>query len=479
MPILGLATTESDSNWRFKNVRRQVFYFYPNGAAPLTGLLSLLNDQDTDDPEFQHYEKRLDSQASVTAIANAAGPWTANPSTETTDGATTDASAQTWATGDLRAVKVAATSSFRAGHVLKIRNVTRASGANVDLFGVVTAVDHSDLKVNLRVIQGSGGVNVAQSTANNGLEVLVVGSSFTQGSSATTGGLVSASSFTSSNNAPTTIPTQCQNFAQIFRTPFEMTGTAAKTGLKYDDTGPYKDMAKDASVQHMIELEKAFLFGQPVKEATSSNSLPRFTTCGIVPAMEIYEAVYTDSRIATLGFPAYRSATQSAVTADTDDNKRIIANTGGTINEKTYNGYLERVFRVTNNTANEKLVLCGSGALSVINQMYAGKTCLTSDLPMGDTYGMNVTKHVTPFGNLYYKSHPLFSQNSWLRYCLLILDVQNLKYRYMQGRDTTLLKNRQNNGDDFRRDEWLSECGLEFHFPESNMFIQNVTNFTP
>jgi hypothetical protein len=62
---------------------------------------------------------------------------------------------------------------------------------------------------------------------------------------------------------------------------------------------------------------------------------------------------------------------------------------------------------------------------------------------------------------------------------MLILDVQNLKYRYMQGRDTELLKNRQNNGDDFRRDEWLTEAGLECRFPESHMFIQNITNYTP
>lgn len=477
--ILGLTTTESDANWRFKNIRRQVFYFYPNGAAPLTGLLSLLQDEETDDPEFQWWEKRLDGQSTVTLQANAAGPWTANPATETTDGATADAAAQAWIIGDLRAVKVAATTSFRVGQVVKIRNVTRASGANIDLFGTITAVDHNDLKINVRSLTHSGGINIAQSTANNGLEVLVVGSSFTQGSSATSGGIVTSTTFSLSNNSVYNTPLQCQNFCQIFRTPFEMTGTALKTGIKYDDTGVYKDQAKEASVDHMIEMEKAFLFGQPVKEATSSNSLPRFTTCGILPMLEIYEAAAADNRIASLGFPLYRGAGQAALTLDTDDGKRIIANSSGVINEKTYNGYLERVFRVTNNTANEKLVLCGSGFLSVINQLYKDKSVLNADIPMTDTYGMNIVRHLCPFGTLYYKTHPLFSQNTFLRSCALILDIQNIRYRYLGGRDTTLLKNRQNNGDDFRRDEWLSECGGEIRFPESHMFIQNVTNYTP
>lgn len=479
MPILGLMTTESDPNWRFKNVRREVFYFYPNGAAPLTGLLSLIDDEDTDDPEMQWWEKRLDKQSTVTLVANAAGPFTTNPATETTDATTADAANQTWAVGDLRAVKVAATGSLRVGQVVMIRNVTRASGVNVNLTGIITAVDHNDLKINLRVNSSSGGINVQNVAANNGLEVLVIGSSFTQGSSATTGGLVSPTSFSLSHNAVYNIPLQAQNFCQIFRTPFEITGSALKTGVKYDDTGAYKDQAKEASVYHMIEMEKAFLFGQPVKETTSSNSLPRFTTCGIIPMLEIYEAAAADPRIATYGFPLYRGAGQAAVTLDTDDDKRIIANASGTINEKTYNGYLERVFRVTNNTANEKLVLCGSGFLSVMNQLYKDKSVLNADIPMGDSYGMNIVKHVCPFGTLYYKSHPLFSQNTFLRSCALILDVQNLKYRYMQGRDTDLLKNRQNPGDDFRRDEWLSECGEEIRFPESHMFIQNVVNYAP
>lgn len=464
MPILGLVTTESDANWRFKNVRREVFYFYPNGAAPLTGLLSLLDDETTDDPEFSWWEKRLDKQLTTTAQANAAGPFTANPATEVQDAATTDAAAQTWAVGDLRAVKVAATASIRVGHVVKIRDVVRASGANIDLFGVVTAVDHNDAKINLRSLTSSGGVNVTNLVTNNSKDVLIVGSSFTQGSSATTGGLIAATDFSLSHNAPYNLPVEYGNYCQIFRTPFEMTGTALKTGVKYDDTGAYKDKAKEASVMHMIELEKAFLFGTKVKETTSSNSLPRFTSGGVLHFLQRWEA------------GDYGTVTASA---DTDDDKRIITNSSGSINEKTYDGYLERVFRVTNNTANEKLVLCGSGFLNVINQLYKSKSVLSADLPLTDTYGMDVVKHRCPFGTLYYKSHPLFSQNAYLRFCALILDIQNLKYRYIEGRDTDLLKNRQNNGDDFRRDEWLSECGQEVHFPESHMFIQNVQNYVP
>jgi hypothetical protein len=169
----------------------------------------------------------------------------------------------------------------------------------------------------------------------------------------------------------------------------------------------------------------------------------------------------------------------SAATADSDDNKRIITNSSGVLSEKLYDTYLERVFRVTNNTVNEKLVLCGSGFLNVINQLYKSKSCLDASLPLTDTYGMNVVKHLTPFGTVYYKTHPLFSQNSTMRFNALVLDVQNLVYRYLDGRDTELLKNRQPNDADYRKDEWLTEAGLEVRFPESHMYLQNVRDYAP
>jgi len=98
---------------------------------------------------------------------------------------------------------------------------------------------------------------------------------------------------------------------------------------------------------------------------------------------------------------------------------------------------------------------------------------------MTDTYGMDVVKHKTPFGTVYYKTHPLMSQNAILRNNAFFLDVQNFVYRYLDGRDDALLKNRQANDADFRKDEWLGETGLEIRFPESHMYLQNVQSYEP
>src|SRR5438034_4930897 len=77
MAILGLLDTDGVLNDRFKSVRRRVFIAYPNGKAPLTGILSLLEDEECSDPEFNFYEDRLDDQRGLTIASGSAsgGPF--------------------------------------------------------------------------------------------------------------------------------------------------------------------------------------------------------------------------------------------------------------------------------------------------------------------------------------------------------------------------------------------------------------------
>jgi hypothetical protein len=443
MPILGLLDSEKFASERFKNVRRSVFYFYPNGAAPLTGIMSLLKEEVTNDPEYKWFEKRLLEQTTTTASANAAGPFTSV-------GGDTDKTTAGWsdAVGTVIRVRTAAsgTEKFRVGHVLRISNVPTTTGTT-EIKGVITSIIASN-KVEIRLLEAQ--TNLLNTTVANNLEVLVIGSSFSEGSLDISRGIYN-------------LPVELGNYTQIFRSPFTITGTALKTSSRFDETGLYKDMAKENSVYNMLEIEKAMLFG--TKTLYTGGDTPQRTMGGILWFLQQWEAgsVYGNA----------------AASVDNDDNKRIITNSAGTLSEKTYDKYLERVFRVTNNNVNEKLVLCGSGFLSVINQLYKSKVCLETSLPFTDTYGMNVVKHTTPFGTIYYKTHPLFTQNPVLRYNALFVDVQNLVYRYLDGRDTELLKNRQPNDADYRKDEWLTECGLELRFPESHMYLQNVRDYAP
>jgi hypothetical protein len=443
MAILGLLNTESFSSQRFTNIRQKVFYFYPNGAAPLIGLLSILKTEESNDQKFSWYEKRLAEQRGTTA-ANTTGAYITTAGSPGSDAANPFTVA---ADGFLRVI-VADSSIFRVGHQIQIRSAP-VTGSTADIFGVITARGTLGGKqyIDLRLTEAA--TAVVNGATSVGIEVFVIGSSFAEGAGDTSSTVYN-------------LPIQPENYLQIFRSPFSFTGSSLQTSLKFDDSGPYKDKAKETSVYHMIEMEKAFLFSRKQLYVTS-NGNPQYQTGGIIYWLQTYEAgtVYGNT----------------AATLDTDDNKRIITNSNGQMTRSLFNKYMERLFRVTNNMSNEKLCLCGTGFVAVMHDMFAGNTMFTFQQGSKMTFGMDCVKMITAFGTIYFKTHPIFNQHPILRYNGLFLDVPNLKYRYLINRDTKLLANRQNNDEDLRKDEWLSECGLEQQFPESHMYMQNVRQY--
>lgn len=484
MAILGIMSTDttgsgaaSTSGLRWTNIRRRVFYEYPNGSAPLLGLLSMMKEDEVNDPEFSWWEKRLQEQVTTTVTQGSSkGPFMrANGSTDAGD-PVDDGSAGGWVAGTEYTIKVASTALFRPGHIIKARVACNSGASYFDLAARVTAITSTTiLKVMAMTTKiQSGGIDNGTTNENVGVEVAVIGSAFPQG-------------VTDLSRECYYFPINVGNYTQIFRTPFSFTGNALITPVKFDDAGIYKDKAKSHSIDHMIEMELAILFGTKYRTTenlnnatvaepvvTSGSGLPLYTTGGILHFLREYEAIYS----------VYRGGNGSnsgpaAVTADSSDDKRIIANSAGTMNEATYDTYLERLFRTSSNVSNEKLVLCGSGFLKVMNQMYRSQSTFVYYPPSGSTFGMEIVAHKTAFGTVYYKTHPLFSRNATLRNNALFLDVHNLRYRPMAKRDTQLLKNRQLPDMDGRKDEWFTEMGLELRMPESFMYLQNVTSYIP
>lgn len=455
MAILGLINAESFASSRFQSHRRQVFYFYPNGTSPLMGLLSLMRDEATDDPVYNWYEKRLSENWSTaanisstvvyysTGVTVAAGKVTA---------ATVAAADFGLTAGTQYAIKVAASpeNTYRIGHIFRFVAQDTATTGTQEVIGRINAINTAtDTPANTL-----GFVAIRTTTANlnydwasaAGTQVTVIGSAFAEGIRDESSGIYN-------------LPVNPSNYTQIFRKPFTITGTALKTSAKFDEQGIYPDEAKENSVDFMRELEWAFLFGEKQQLGGASTSVTRLTG-GILYFLRLWEAGSTYGN--------------TAATADTDDTKRIVTNSNGTVSMTQLEGWLERVFRISNNKTNEKLALCGSGALLTLNRLVKGSVMAISEVPLSDSYGMDLRKLVTPFGTLYLKTHPLMSQNGTLRYNMLITDVPNLKYRYLRGRDMELLTNRQNNDEDARKDEWFAEAGLELDMPESHMYIQNL-----
>lgn len=455
--ILGLMTAEQISTYRPKNIRRSVFYMYPNGASPLVGLLSLMKDEVTNDPEFKWWEKRMVEQRTTMAYISGTNPFYS--SVDSSFAVWTAAAADFAGTqGSQFGLKVAAggTAQLRVGHILKFLIIDTAA-AQQEMQGIVTYVDATNDRIAF-VSTMAPTASIDYDGATTGFEVLVIGTSQAEGGSS-----VSSSAGLSTLEVYNT-PVQPANYCQIMTANWQITGTAGKTSAWFDTRGVDPDLAKESSVNYSRYMEYCFIFGNKYERVVSATNVQRFTG-GILYFLRLWEVGSTYGN--------------TAATADTDDTKRIIENTSGVLSRKTYNKYLERVFRSNRNKNNELLCLCGNGFLNTLAEMYAGAQTFTAQMPSKDNYGMQVVGHMTSFGQVWYKTHKLFNLNSTLRFNGLFTDISCLKYRNMSGRDTTLRKNLQPNNADYVEDGWLSESGLEVNSPESHLYLKNVTDHSP
>jgi hypothetical protein len=463
MAILGLTNTNNLSAFMALTNRRRVFYTYPNGAAPLVGLLSIMEDEVTDAPTFGWWEQRfLERGTTLNATLQF---YTASSATDLAS-VTTAGAAVTWTANAFIQTRTVADGAryLRPGDVVTYFNMKMTAGT-ADLKVLITAVDYTNMDRftgRILVTAASTIVNNATPADNVGKSVRVTGSAHEEGGVAYTN--------------LSRYPTNPVNYTQIFRTPFSFTRTALKEPLQWDKTGAYKHVAKDKGLDHMVQIENAFLFGTRTSYLAANadgESVHTRTTGGVEWFLQQWEL----GNITNTGAFDYRPG-GTVATLNSDSNKRIIdaSGTSNTITRTELEGYLQRVFSVSNNKTNEKLVLGGAGFIGAINVTYERLIQTTRSLGKKDdeTYGMNLTGLQTVHGMIWMKSHPLFSQRSDMMYNALVLDVGNLKYRYLTDSDTILLKNRQNPGEDRRRDEWLTECGLECRFPESHLYFKNV-----
>lgn len=243
-------------------------------------------------------------------------------------------------------------------------------------------------------------------------------------------------------------PSKKSNYDEIFRTSVYLTRTGRKTSLRWDRTGPYREAKREALSLHSVEMEKAYIFSEAI-ESTGPRGLPLRSTGGVISFLT------TNIGDQSSGSAGVNFGTASAGLGDID--------------EDTLDKLLEAVFRYGKN---EKLVLCGSTVTRAITTL-GKRNGFLQMTPKSETYGMKIVEYTTPYGTMYMKMHPLFNQHPVWRKNALILDTDNLVNRPID--DTMFIKNRQANGEDAAKDEYLTENGLEVHLEETHSYWQGVT----
>jgi hypothetical protein len=226
-------------------------------------------------------------------------------------------------------------------------------------------------------------------------------------------------------------PSLLENNTQIFRTPWEISGTAENVGYMVNPR-EWDRLERNAALEHAKDIELALLFGR--KSATTPGSAEDRTTGGVL----------------------------SFITSNQTD-------AGGTLSEAEFNAFMLQVMRY--NSRKEALALCSGVGLSALNKFPASKQITKNE---ESSYGMNVTQYTSPFGTLKVVYHKLMEGAKYGGY-IIVVDMEEVAYRPLTNRDTKIRPNIQPNDQDGRKDELLTECGLEFGQQRKHGLISGIT----
>ena len=249
MAFAGLrGTGDWGTDERPKNFRETILWRDPNGQTPITGLLSKMSDEKTDDPEFSWWEEQLQA---VRLTLNGAMP------TTTTTVVVVTANALMLVPFDVLLCENAA-----ADLAVSPFEIVQVNGVASD-----TTFD---------VIRGRAGTVAAAMI--NGAGLTRIGTVFGEG--------------TGAPNVSNRNPTKLLNFTQIFKTAYEITRTAAKTHARKGD--PVKNDKKRKMFDHSVNLEFAFMLGVKFEYATgAANGKPLRYTGGIRSFISSNVTVFT------------------------------------------------------------------------------------------------------------------------------------------------------------------------------------------
>jgi len=221
------------------------------------------------------------------------------------------------------------------------------------------------------------------------------------------------------------------NYTQIWRTPFGVTNTQKATKQYGGSDLSYQQMK--GGVEHKIDIERSLIFGE--RKEDTSGSKPKRATGGLL----------------------------SFCTKNNYD-------AGGTLTQTEFdNNISEVIFKYG---SKDKLLLASARLLSVINGWAQGKLLIDQTAKQ---FGLAIFKYITPFGNYNIVNMLNTLEGSVYGGYGIVLDPQNVKWRPLNGRDTSLKTNIQANDADGRTDEYLTEGGLEVRNAETHAVLTGVT----
>jgi hypothetical protein len=147
---------------------------------------------------------------------------------------------------------------------------------------------------------------------------------------------------------------------------------------------------------------------------------------------------------------------------------------GGVLTESEFDAFCEVAFRYGG--SDQKLLIASGRVIQAINNFAKEKM----DTYVGESaYGLNLREYVSPFGRVLIAYHRQFVGDIYSGYGML-LDMDRVVLRPLRGGRSAgnlavRVTNIQANDEDARRDEYLTECSLEFQNEKAHALLTGVT----
>ena len=245
-------------------------------------------------------------------------------------------------------------------------------------------------------------------------------------------------------------------YTQIFKTAIPLFSNTAMATRYRGIADEFKRVWQEKLMEHKMDLEQAFLFG------LGANADPGGT------------GAETTNRRYTNGIVTY---------ADGNNGCKNYDMTYAGSSYDSFMDIMEDFFAPESGNSGNKLCLASRKIISWMNKLgdnsFMGNTVGTSNFRadienIKGNFGHEVMKVTTIFGNLYVVQEPLFRND--VEDYLMCVDLDNVAYRPLVGnginRDTFIETNIQDNDMDGRKDQIITEAGLEIKLPETHALIK-------
>jgi hypothetical protein len=310
-------------------------------------------------------------------------------------------------------------SHLKAGDILMVEK-TETSDYDNEHIEVVIVLSDTQFIVK-RGVAGSTPATIANDTY-----MTLIGSAYAEG--------------TGVPGATTRNPIKFYNYTQIFKTPYELTKTADATTFRTGNA--WSNDKKRKAYDHARSIEEAIIFGRRY-ETVGDNGKPKRYMGGLrqfIPAA----------------------------------NQTIF---GSNITINSFMDAIYPIFDYDTGAGNERLALCGNGALNALNRaVLADANSEINYEGIVKVYGMDLTKIVLPQGVLYLKTHPLMNLHSLYTKSLFALDFDAIRYVAMKDRDTKTFDDVQAKDEDVRRGYMQTECSLQVDYGGlTQAYLGNIT----